>query len=563
MSKAESPDTPESAGRAGDLPEADAGLVGQVTQAGGEPAPTSPGRVGAFELPLALRALDDRVSGPGIARTFQKGLALIFALAWLSLAGQILGLIGSRGLMPLAETLAAVRADHPIRFVDFPSVFLWWSSDTALQLGPWLGVAFALAVWLGVWPRLFLGFSTFLYLSCATAGRTFLAFQWDNLLLEAGFLATLLPVHEAGHVARRGAHLLFRLFLFKLYFESGLAKWQSPLGDWRDGSAMSFYYETAPLPTPLGFYAHHLPLAWHHIESWTTLIVELVVPFFIFGPRAARRLAFVVFTLFQFIDFATANYGFFCPLAAWLGIFLLGERDLGRVALATTRATRLASKSVALSLVLRRLRRLRPPGLALPPTAARLVLVAFGLCWCGTSLVEGWALFGPSSDLPSRSREALEEAVAPLTPFRLANTYHLFASVTRERLEPTVEVEAAGVFQELPFRYKPGPVDRPPPFVAPHQPRVDFQLWFHGLAPKRQPEYVARLLGALCEDPSSVAWLFVTAPPLKPRAVRISYWTTHFASRASTPASGADAQAGRWWRRTLAFRTQPMPCEAQ
>ena len=85
-------------------------------------------------------------------------------------------------------------------------------------------------------------------------------------------------------------HFLFRLVLFKLYFESGVAKWQSDLGDWQDGSAMTYYYETAPLPTWLAFTAHHLPVWWHHLESRATLALELAVPFLIFGPRPSAPL---------------------------------------------------------------------------------------------------------------------------------------------------------------------------------------------------------------------------------------------------------------------------------
>ena len=115
----------------------------------------------------------------------------------------------------------------------------------------------------------------------------FLGFQWDNLLLECGLLAAFLP-------ARRPAvsmHFLFRALLFKLYFESGIAKWQSPLHDWQDGSAMTFYYETAPLPTALAWYAHHLPRWWHQFESRATLVLELGVPFAAFrpAPRAPGR----------------------------------------------------------------------------------------------------------------------------------------------------------------------------------------------------------------------------------------------------------------------------------
>ncbi len=118
--------------------------------------------------------------------------------------------------------------------------------------------------------------------------------------------------------------------LFKLYFESGVAKWQSDLGDWQDGSAMTYYYETAPLPTWLAFTAHHLPVWWHHFESRATLALELGVPFLIFGPRRARLLAAFVFSFFQICNAATANYGFFCYLAAALNVFLLDDVDVDR-----------------------------------------------------------------------------------------------------------------------------------------------------------------------------------------------------------------------------------------
>src|SRR5256885_10492323 len=101
---------------------------------------------------------------------------------------------------------------------------------------------------------------------------------------------------------RSFAHLLLRVLTFKLYFESGIAKWQSPLHDWHDGSAMTYYYETAPLPAALAFYAHHLPVWWHHLESRATLVLELVVPFAAFGPRPARLLALAALTRFQVVN---------------------------------------------------------------------------------------------------------------------------------------------------------------------------------------------------------------------------------------------------------------------
>ena len=137
--------------------------------------------------------------------------------------------------------------------------------------------------------------------------RSFLSFQWDNLLLECGLLGALVsPNKRVPWVT-----FLLRVALFKLYFESGLAKYQSPIGDWKDGSAMAYYYETAPIPTWLAWYAHHLPRAWHALESHITLVFELGVPFLIFAPRPARLVAFGVFSGFQLLNIATANYGFF------------------------------------------------------------------------------------------------------------------------------------------------------------------------------------------------------------------------------------------------------------
>src|SRR5262249_35544629 len=139
-------------------------------------------------------------------------------------------------------------------------------------------------------------------------------------------LATLLPR------GRRApwAHFLFRVLLFKLYVESGIAKWGSYLHDWHDGSAMTFYYETAPLPARLAWNAHALPASWHHFESWFTLFFELVVPFGIFLPRRGRLATLLVLTVFQIVNLATANYGFFCYLALALHLFLLDDRDVIR-----------------------------------------------------------------------------------------------------------------------------------------------------------------------------------------------------------------------------------------
>ena len=491
-------------------------------------------------------------SGADVAAVYGAALAAISLVAWVSLGAQVRPLVGSRGLMPVADLVAMAREAGVARWSRLPTIFLWTQSDRALVAGVVVGVTLSALALLGVRRRLCFALSTALYLSYAVACRTFLSFQWDNLLLECGLLAVFLPATRPAPVV----HFVFRVLLFKLYFESGLAKWQSPLGDWQDGSAMTYYYETAPLPTALAFFAHNLPAWWHHLESRATLVLELVVPLAIFGPRRARLTAAVALTVFQLINALTANYGFFCYLAVALHVFLLDERDVARV-------RRFVWPSAA------RLARLRAATRPPDPTAddARAldrIAGALGVAaYLAASLAEALLTFGP--DEPGRLLTATAPVVERVEELRLVSTYHLFASITRERIEPEFQtlsgpdVDDPGAWVAHDLAYKAGVTTRAPSFVAPHQPRLDFQLWFHGLGYQRgQPPYVRMLLERMCEDADAVRPFFVDAGrdplPDHPRAVRIAYWQYHFTTRAER------AETGAWWRRELLGTTAPLPC---
>jgi hypothetical protein len=470
-------------------------------------------------------------SGPRVARLFHALLALVFVDAWLSLGVQLQVLVGSRGLMPAAPWLAEARRQG-LSFFELPTLFWWHAGDRTLTVGVWLGVALALAALAGVRPRLLLGLSTALYLSYATLARTFLSFQWDNLLLECGAFAVLLPRHRRA----RWIHVLYRLILFKLYFESGIAKWQSHLGDWRDGSAMTYYYETAPLPAAGAWFFHALPVWWHHLESWATLGFELVLPFAIFGGRRLRLAALFGFTFFQIVNAATANYGFFCYLALVLSVFLLDDADIERLR-GWLRRRRSESAPP------------EPAALGWPRARRAGVIGAAGLFGV-VSLVEAAVHFGPEGAWRARVQPLREL----YEPWRLINTYHLFGSITRERIEPEFQVSDGKSWTALELWHKPGDLGRRPDYVAPHQPRVDFQLWFYGLAYRRTPFYVATLLERLCDDPQAVAGLFRAPPPPHAEAVRLLYWRYHFTTRDERQKSGD------WWRREPVNETKPISC---
>lgn len=503
-------------------------------------------------------------SGPAVARLFQRALALVFLIAWLSLGVQVTLLIGSHGLLPAQRWLGMLRGHTTAGFFQVPTWLWLGSSDAILRGGVWLGVVLALVALFGVWPRACFALSTLLYLGYVVACRSFTGFQWDNLLLECGLLACFLPRDRNA----KWIHFLFRLLLFKLYFESGLAKLQSPLGDWLDGSAMRFYYETAPIPTWVAWYAHHLPAWWHHVESNLTLVWEMGVPLLIFAPRRARVVAAVVFTGFQLINIATANYGFFSYLALALGVFLLDDRDIERAhAWMTARARRLRRRVPALGrpaarlrLLSRRFRRVRR---ALTP---RIPAELEGQVWLARARRAGAYLFAglyiavslnnglQHFDRPGGGIGVLDTLSGGLRPFRVINTYYLFTQVTRTRIEPQFQTYDGARWTEHNLRYKPGPVDRAPPFVAPHQPRVDFLLWFYGLGFRRMPRYVGSLIQHLCEEPAVVQPLFTDPLPAHPEAARVVFYDYHF----TTPAG--KAASGNWWRRRQIARTRSFSC---
>ena len=464
-------------------------------------------------------------SGPAVARLFHALLALHFLLAWASLGVQVVPLIGPDGLEPAADHFVRIAAHTDLGWLDAPSPFWLDATPPALVGGCVLGGALALAAAAGLAPRVLLPLSALLYLGYVHAAPTFLSFQWDNLLVEAGLLAALLPRDRAAPLA----HLALRLLLFKVFFESGLAKWESPRGDWQDGSAMAAYYETAPLPTPLAAVFHHLPAWWHTLESWWAVGFELAVPATIFGGRRLRALALGVFATFLVVNFATANYGFFVPLTAALLVFLLDE-----------------SHARAL---LRLLRQDAPPtpvaALTGGPRAFTAVLVS---AWIALSALGGLARFADLDPAP--------EVLRATRTWRVANVYHLFGSITTQRLEPEFQTSQDGqTWTAHALHHKPGPPERRPPFVAPHQPRLDFQLWFYALRWQRStPRYVARLVEGLCHSPGRVQPFFGAPLPRDARAVRIVFHDMRFTDGETRRTTG------RWWDRVEVGATRTLSC---
>jgi hypothetical protein len=118
--------------------------------------------------------------------------------------------------------------------------------------------------------------------------------------------------------------------------------------------------------------------------------------------------------------------------------------------------------------------------------------------------------------------------------------------MTTERPEIIVEASNDGVnWKAYEFKWKPGDVKRRPRFVAPHQPRLDWQMWFAALSFYQNNWWFGQFLKRLLQGAPGVLALlrtnpFPDSPPRFIRAVLYDYRFTDFAQRRAT---------GAWWRR--------------
>ena len=186
---------------------------------------------------------------------FVKLLALIYFAAFLSLGVQITGLVGANGILPFADLLDYLYKEHGLMaWLYKPTLFWLDSSDFSLKSAAYLGCAVSLLLFAGVKQTWSLIVLFVLYLSLFHAGQIFLTFQWDTLLLEAGFLAIFLSGGPS--------HLLLFLFhwlLFRLRFMSGISKLVSGDSSWSNLTTLNYYFETQPLPHVGAWYFHQLP----------------------------------------------------------------------------------------------------------------------------------------------------------------------------------------------------------------------------------------------------------------------------------------------------------------
>ncbi len=468
---------------------------------------------------------------------FLRVLGLIYTMAFLGLANDVLPLIGSEGLLPADTYVNWVQQQTGGTWqaiTKSPSLFHLDISDSLLQGLAWLGVGLSALLLIGFANVPLLGALWALYFSFVSIGQRWFHFGWESQLLETGLLAVfLVPLLDPRPLPRNSPPPRLVIWLgwwlvFRIMLGAGLIKLR---GDpcWQELTCLDFHFETQPVPGPLSRWFHNLPQWLLHAGVVGNHLAEMVVPFALIGPRTIRHVAAAILIAFQLTLIASGNLSFLNWLTLLPCLLCFDDRLLGRLLprKLVTEAGRRVESGVQL------------------PRAGRAAVI-------GYALLVAWLSIPVVTNLLS-NQQSMNRSFQPL---RIVNTYGAFGSVGDTRWEiilegsPDAQLSANSQWREYVFKCKPGPLDRRPCLITPYHYRLDWLAWFAGLESARGrgvqregwlPHLVWKLLQG---DPLVLQLLddnpFPDAPPAWIRVQRYRY---QFA-----PADNPD---GLWWQRQL------------
>ncbi len=446
----------------------------------------------------------------------QRGLGLMYLIAFAVAINQFRPLVGENGLLPIPRFLRRVS------FKKAPSIFHWHYSDRFLGLIAWSGLALAALATLGfseagpwwlsilIWLLLWV-----IYLSIVNVGQLFYGFGWESLLLEAGFYAIFLgPMH---YYAPLVMIFIIRWLVFRVEFGAGLIKMR---GDkcWRDLTCLNYHHETQPMPNPMSRYFHLMPEWFHKMETLFNHIVQLGAVWLLFLPQPLATIGALLVILSQGYLIISGNY-------AWLNwmTLLLAFSGISDAYLSTV---------LPMSI----------PDQLISPLPFQILIIILGLGVIYMSI-------GPVKNMLSRN----QRMNASFNPLHLVNTYGAFGSVTRKRYEIIIEgttdetITDDTEWQAYEFKGKPGDPERVPPQFAPYHLRLDWQIWFAAMSSIRSNPWLLRFILKLLEDdtPSQKLLKENPFPDQPPKFIRARLFHYQFTNRKERKKSG------NWWKRQL------------
>ena len=474
-----------------------------------------------------------------------RAVGFVYIVIFAGIIHESRALISPDGLAPLSGLVAQLKAAHPTLLESFfraPTLFWFnhsWGMAVILQ---GCGLAAACALTLNLWPRMSLFVCWVTLLSFARGWIMFSDPQVDWLMLEVALLC--IPFAPAGYRPGLGAHspvrpialFMMRWLLFRVMFESGLAKLLSGEPRWWNLTAMDALYETAPSPTFLGYLDHQLPHLWHVGELILTFAAELLAPLLaVFAGRRGRWIAFGLWSALQAGIQLTCNFGWLNTASAALGFVLLDDQMLAAAA-RTLRLRRLSRfiSTRAVTFAVPALVRWRRYGLRLAlGLHFYLTLVAFAL------------LVGlPANGVTDLFTQPLRLAFGG---FGSANAYQLYA-----RLDPFhCVVEFVGsddgghTWRPYEFRYFPQRLDHVSPLMAPYFARFEASLQIQIITRDEPTVLYELVVEQLLRQNPEVLRLFRDNPfPAgPPQMIRTPGYRYHFTALAT------QRRDGLYWKR--------------
>lgn len=457
-------------------------------------------------------------------------LGLVYFVAFLSLAQQVLPLIGRQGLLPAGTYLQGIEARAGSRwngFLENPTWFWLGASDRSLAGLAWAGTGLSLLVLLGYANAVLMALLWALYMSFVHIGQEWYSFGWEIQLLETGFLAIFLcPLLDGRPFPRRPPPaiviVLFRWLIFRIMLGAGLIKLR---GDpcWRDLTCLDYHYETQPIPNPLSRLLHFMPHWFQAAGVLFNHLCELVAPWLAFASRKLRHVAGVFLVVFQVTLIFSGNLSFLNWLTIVPAFACFDDSFWSRMAprRLVARAGRAAAEAV-------------------PSRAQRLAVAAL-------AVMVAFLSYDPVRNLLSR-HQAMNTSFNRL---ELVNTYGAFGSVGKERPEIIFEgtedavISAGTEWRAYEFKCKPGDPLRRPCVISPYHYRLDWLIWFAAMSsPDRYPWSIHLVWKLLHNDAGALGLLAHNPfPASPPRFIRAQLYRYEFAPLGDP--------TGAWWKRTL------------
>ena len=493
-------------------------------------------------------------------------LGVIYVFAFLGIVLQGLPLLGHHGLTPIDTYVDQLRAAGATVW-DVPSLLMFDASDTAIRAWAVVGLVIAVPVALGYANLPMLLVLWIVYGSFERLGQTWFSFGWEMQLLETTLLVAAM-VHPWDLRPRPPTGLsivLMRWFAFRIMLGAGLIKWR---GDpcWRELTCLDSHFETQPVPNPLSPLFHHLPHALHAAGVAVNHAVELIAPWFVFGPRRLRLVAGCALLAFQLTLIASGNLAFLnwltvVPVLACFDDDVL-RRFVPRRWRPEVRAglpTPHAQVGVAIAAMIVVVLAWAPATGWLGATgqvvlgAALVAGALIGVHWLPWRVARWQCVVGLFAGLVAvKSCDVIENLASSHQAMNrgydvldLVNTYGAFGSVGSVRHELVIEGTlvadpAAATWQAFVLPCQPGPLDRRPCVLGPYHRRLDWLIWFAAMHDHPADAWVLHLVYKLLDGDRGVRELL--ADPfagVAPRWVRIRRFVYHLAPY------GADT----WWTR--------------